>query len=634
MTESVGKNKNKLTTSFQEKFQKFGGFLSGMVIPNIGAFIAFGLITAIFLETGWYPNEKIAKLISPLLQYLLPMMIGYTGGEMIYGKRGAVAGATVTLGLIVGGGDVAMFLGAMIMGPLGGFIIKKFDDLVKDKIPEGFEMIVNNFSLGIVGGIICILSYIFVGPLMQSITNILAGGVSWIIDRGILPLSAIFIEPARVLFLNNVIDHGIMAPLGLEQAQSQGFSSLFMIIPNPGIGLGILLAYYIYAKGEMKDAVPSAILIHFFGGIHEIFYPFVLANPFLILADIAGGIAAIIIMQITNYGTTYTPSPGSIISVLALTPKGHYLGAILTVGISCIVTFLVAAFFVKKAYKNYEEPDEEIIFEDFPRTFGKKINGPIRKIVVACDAGMGSSAMSASSLRKKLKNAGLNVEVIHSAIANIPSDVDLIVTHVELTEIAKKAKPNKAHISISSYINPKEFNDIENLIRKNHEENKSYIIDEKEEVVEVKTNNNSDILDLENIIIDESIKDRDTCLNLINKKFVEGGYTTPRYLDGLYAKEEEFNTNMGNGLAIPHGSFDYKSEILKTDLVLIINKNGIEWNGSNVKLVVGIAGKGDEHLDILAKISTEFDTEEKVDDFVKIGNPAKIKEILENKERK
>ena len=442
--------KNKVAHSFQEKFQKFGGFLSGMVIPNIGAFIAFGLITAIFLKTGWYPNENIAKLISPLLQYLLPMMIGYTGGEMVYGKRGGVAGATVTLGLIVGGGDVAMFMGAMAMGPLGGFIIKKFDELVGDKIPEGFEMIVNNFSLGIIGGIICILSYLFIGPLMQSITNILAGGVSWIIAKKLLPLSAIFIEPARILFLNNVIDHGIMAPLGLEQAASQGFSPLFMIIPNPGIGLGILLAYYFYAKGEMKDATPSAILIHFFGGIHEIFFPFVLANPFLILANIAGGIAAIVTMQITNYGTTYTPSPGSIISVLALTPKGHYLGAFLTVGVSCLVTFVVAAFFVKRAYKDYEEPEVDLNAKaGEPIEFDGKINGPIRKVVVACDAGMGSSAMSASSLRKRLKQAGLDVDVVHAAIANIPNDADLIVTHQELTEIAKKARPNKPHFSIS-----------------------------------------------------------------------------------------------------------------------------------------------------------------------------------------
>lgn len=631
MTEVVQTNKNKLASSFQVKFQKFGGFLSGMVIPNIGAFIAFGLITAIFLETGWYPNEKIAKLISPLLHFLLPMMIGYTGGEMIYDKRGGVAGATVTLGLIVGGGDVAMFLGAMIMGPLGGFIIKKFDNLVKDKIPEGFEMIVNNFSLGIIGGIVCILSYLFIGPLMQSITNVLASGVELIIEKKILPLSAIFIEPARVLFLNNVIDHGIMAPLGLEQAQTQGFSPLFMIIPNPGIGLGILLAYYIYAKGEMKDAVPSAILIHFFGGIHEIFYPFVLANPFLILADIAGGIAAIVTMQITNYGTTYTPSPGSIISVFALTPKGHYLGAILTVAVSCFVTFIVAAFFVKRAYKNYEEANEkeEIKENDEKPTFDTNINGPIRKITVACDAGMGSSAMSASSLRKRLKKAGLDVEVVHSAIANIPQDSDLVVTHNELTDIAKKARPNKSHMSISGYINPKEFDDIEELVRKNHEENKVYLKDTDIKKPEEEVKNKKDVLLLENIIIDETIVDKDTALKLINERLVEGGYTTPRYLDGLYAKEEEFNTNMGNGLAIPHGSFDYKSEILKTGLVLIVNKNGIEWNGSDVKLVVGIAGKGDEHLDILAKISTEFDTEDKVDEFVQINDPQKMKEILE-----
>ncbi|MBM0047103.1 PTS mannitol transporter subunit IICBA [Anaerococcus sp. mt242] len=633
---------NKKSSGFQARFQKIGGYLSRMVIPNIGAFIAFGLITAIFLETGWYPNETIIKLKDPLLRSLLPILIGYSGGELVYGKRGAVAGALATFGLTIGS-DVAMFLGAMIVGPFGGWIIKKFDQAIDGKVREGFEMIVDNFSLGIIGGIFCILSFLFVEPIMAGITNALASGVVWVMEHKLLPLSAIFIEPARVLFLNNVIDHGILAPIGLEQVASQGFSPLFMIIPNPGIGLGILLAYWFFGKGEMKEAVPGAVIIHFLGGIHEIFFPYVLANPLLILADIAGGIAAIITMQITNYGPVYTPSPGSIISVLALTPRGKYLGAILTVGVSCLVTFLVASIFVKKYYRGYVENSPGSNTDGLVRSFNNienngTIDGQIKKIVVACDAGMGSSAMSASSLKKKLKEAGYNIEVVHTALQNIPNDADIVVTHKELTNLAMKAKPEKYHMSISSYINPPEFADVVNVVRENNDKDMKVSNSEKitsyEPSKENKTPNSAsnEVLKLDNIIITDDIKNRDEALRLINKHFVDGGYTTEKYLEAMVKKEKEFNTNIGNGLAIPHGTFEYKDEILKTGLVILVCKNGVRWNDEDVKLIIGIAGKGDEHLEILSKLATEFETQEKVDEFIALNNKTKMKNILESDE--
>ncbi len=627
----------KKSSGFQARFQKFGGYLSRMVIPNIGAFIAFGLITAIFLETGWSPNERIAQLIDPLLKSLLPILIGYSGGELVHGKRGAVAGALATFGLTVGS-DVAMFLGAMIVGPLGGWIIKKFDQAIDGKVREGFEMIVDNFSLGIIGGIFCILSFLFIEPIMETITAGLASGVIWVMDHKLLPLSAIFIEPARVLFLNNVIDHGILAPIGLEQVASQGFSPLFMIIPNPGIGLGILLAYWFFGKGEMKEAVPGALIIHFFGGIHEIFFPYVLANPLLILADIAGGIAAIITMQITNYGPVYTPSPGSIISVIAMTQKGKYIGAFLTVGVSALVTFLVASIFVKRYYKGYVEkaPSGAGVSNINKIENNGTIDGQIKKIVVACDAGMGSSAMSASSLRKKLKEAGYNIEVVHTALQDIPNDADIVVTHKELTNLAMKAKPEKYHMSISSYINPPEFADVVDIVRKNNDGVQKTVSEQEITSYQTKdidtAKNTNEVLALENIIVTDDIKTRTEALEIINDHFVAGGYTTKRYLEGMIKKEKEFDTNIGNGLAIPHGSVDYKDEILKTGLVVLVCKNGIKWNDEDVKLIIGIAGKGDEHLDVLAKLATEFETKEKVDQFIALNDRVKMKNILENTE--
>lgn len=593
----------------RDKFQKFGSFLSGMVIPNIGAFIAFGLITAIFIDSGWAPNEKIAKLIVPILSYLLPILIGYSGGELVHGKRGAVAGAIGTFGLVVGA-DIPMFLGAMIVGPFSGLVIKKFDELFSDKVPNGFEMIVDNFSLGILGGIVCILSFLFIEPVVVALTNAMAGGIEYLMNKGYLPLVSFLIEPGRVLFLNNAIDHGIMAPLGLTQVAKVGYSPLFMIIGNPGIGLGILLAYWKFGKGNMKEAAPGAIIIQFLGGIHEIYFPYVLSNPLTLIACIAGQMTNIIVMGLLNYGTVYTPSPASIFSVIAMTPKGKYLSMLIVVLSATIVTFLVASIFVKRYYRNYTE-DENVESESLNQ--GLEIEDKkVEKIVVACDAGMGSSAMTASSLKKRLKNEGFDIDVVHTSIQSIPEEADLIVVHKELAEAARKKAPNKTRIIISSYINPKEFDDLVDLLNEKRSDLKTKL----------------EVLPEKNIVIDDSINTREKALKKINQMLVEGGYTTEKYLDGMKEKEEEFHTNMGNGLAIPHGSYAYKKEILNTGLAVIVNKKGITWNDEKVYLVVGIAGKGDEHLEILSKIATEFDTEEKVREIVELGDKEKIKKAL------
>lgn len=593
----------------RDKFQKFGSFLSGMVIPNIGAFIAFGLITAIFIESGWAPNEKIAKLITPILSYLLPILIGYSGGELVHGKRGAVAGAIGTFGLVVGA-DIPMFLGAMIVGPFSGWVIKKFDELFRDKVPNGFEMIVDNFSLGILGGIVCILSFLFIEPVVVSLTNAMANGIETLMNKGYLPLVSFLIEPGRVLFLNNAIDHGIMAPLGLTQVAKVGYSPLFMIIGNPGIGLGILLAYWKFGKGNMKEAAPGAIIIQFLGGIHEIYFPYVLSNPLTLIACIAGQITNIVVMQLLSYGTVYTPSPASIFSVIAMTPKGKYLSMLIVVLSATIVTFLVASIFVKRYYRNYTE-DENIENENLNKDL-EIADKKVEKIVVACDAGMGSSAMTASSLKKRLKNEGFDIDVIHTSIQAIPDEADLIVVHKELAEAARKKAPNKTRIVISSYINPKEFDDLVDLLNEKRSDLKT----------------KPEVLPENNILIDDFIDTKEKALEKINEILVGGGYTTEKYLDGMKEKEEEFHTNMGNGLAIPHGSYAYKKEILNTGLAVIVNKKGIIWNDEKVYLVIGIAGKGDEHLEILSKIATEFDTEEKVKEIVELGDKEKIKKAL------
>jgi PTS system mannitol-specific IIC component len=330
----------------REKLQKFGAFMAGMVMPNIGAFIAWGLVTAFFIPTGWTPNENLVQLVGPTINYLLPLLIGYTGGKMVYGIRGGVVGATATMGVIVGA-DIPMFIGAMAMGPLGGYLMKLFDDLVQEGVPSGFEMLVNNFSAGILAGLLAILGYYAIGPVAEGLSNALGAGVQFLIDTRLLPLAALIIEPAKVLFLNNTINHGILAPLGVAAAAERGRAIHFLLETNPGPGLGLLTAYWLAGKGTAKQSAPGAILIHFFGGIHEIYFPYVLAQPVMILAMWAGGILADLWFVITDAGLVATPSPGSIFAYLAVTPRGQHIPVLGGVLIGAVASFLVGSVLLR-----------------------------------------------------------------------------------------------------------------------------------------------------------------------------------------------------------------------------------------------------------------------------------------------
>ncbi|MFB6469294.1 PTS mannitol transporter subunit IICB [Cytobacillus sp. Hz8] len=465
-------------SGFKVKVQKFGSFLSGMVMPNIGAFIAWGLITALFIPTGWIPNKDLATLVDPMIKFLLPLLIGFTGGRMVYDIRGGVVGAIATMGVIVGT-DIPMFLGAMIMGPIGGVVIKGFDKLVHGKIKAGFEMLVNNFSAGILGGMLTLIAYKGIGPVVEAISNVLASGVQFIVDHHILPLANVFIEPAKVLFLNNAINHGILTPLALEQASDAGKSILFMLESNPGPGLGVLLAFMIFGKGTAKSTAPGAAIIHFFGGIHEIYFPYILMKPQLLLATMAGGVSGTFTFSIFNAGLVAAPSPGSIFAYLAMTPKGGYFGVLAGVLVATIVSFLVAALILKTSKSTEEDLSEATtkmeemkgkkssVSSVLAQTETNTINpNEVKKIVFACDAGMGSSAMGASILRNKVQKAGLDITVINTAISNLPDDADVVVTHKDLTDRAISKLPKATHISVDNFLNSPKYDELVNSLKK------------------------------------------------------------------------------------------------------------------------------------------------------------------------
>jgi PTS system mannitol-specific IIC component len=317
-----------------------------MIIPNMGAFIAWGLITAFFIPTGWIPNEKFSALVGPMILYLLPILIGYTGGHMVHGIRGGVVGATATMGVVVGA-DIPMFLGAMIMGPLGGWAMKMVDDRLEEHVPIGFEMLINNFSAGILAIILTLLGNVVIGPIVQGLSNVAGSIVDGLVSARLLPLAAIIIEPAKVLFLNNALNHGVLAPLGVAAAEQSGRAIHFLLETNPGPGLGLLVAYYVAGKGMLKQSAPGAMIIHFLGGIHEIYFPYVLAHPIMILSVIAGGLTADLWFVISGAGLVATPSPGSIFAYLAVTPPGQHFAVLTGVLIGAVAAFLVGSFILR-----------------------------------------------------------------------------------------------------------------------------------------------------------------------------------------------------------------------------------------------------------------------------------------------
>ena len=475
-------------TSLRVRVQKFGTFLSNMIMPNIAAIIAWGLITAFVIPVGWTPNEKIATMVGPSILYLLPILIAYTGGKMVYGVRGGVVGGFSVIGVIMAtsdpafigdGNSVPMFLGAMIMGPLTAYVMKRIDGLWTGRIKPGFEMLVDNFSAGIWGAIMAVLGMFVLAPPLLWIIERLGQAVDFLVTNNILPLTSVFIEPAKVLFLNNAINHGVLTPLGIEEAAETGKSILFLLEANPAAGTGVLLAYMFFGKGVARATSPGAAIIVFFGGIHEVYFPYVLMRPRLILATIAGGMTQIFINVLFSTGLRAPAAPGSIFAVYAQTASGDYLGVTLSVVGGIAASFLVAAFLLKTDKGDWDEGDLEVATQSMVAMKGKDSlassvvsgsrdthTGPITSIVFACDAGMGSSAMGASVLRKKIKDAGFpEVTVVNKSIADLDDTYDLVVTHQDLTERARPRTASALHVSVDNFMASPRYDDIVGMLR-------------------------------------------------------------------------------------------------------------------------------------------------------------------------
>jgi PTS system mannitol-specific IIC component len=499
--------------------QRFGTYLSGMIMPNIPALIAWGIFTAFFIEAGFTPNADLSTIVGPFIHYLLPIIIAYTGGNIVYGIRGGVVASIATMGAIAGSdlliarvnadlpadnqlGEVHMFIGAMIMAPLAAYTMKWLDSLWEGKIKAGFEMLVNMFSAGIWGFVMAIVGFYPIAWMVNGLMTMLSNAVNWLVEMNLLPLTSIVIEPAKVLFLNNAINHGVLTPLGIQQAADEGSSILFLLEANPGPGLGLLLAFAFFGLGAARASAPGAALIQFVGGIHEVYFPYALMKPVTILALIAGGMTGVTTNMLLGGALRAPAAPGSILAILAQTATGAYFAVILSVVLSATVTFLIAGIILRASRKRdlaAMGATDDAFGAAITQTEAAKgkssdalggLRGgaatqagggiepasvaerEIKSIVFACDAGMGSSAMGASVLRNKMKKAGIDdVTVVNKAIANLDASADVVITQNQLTDRAKAQAPGAFHVSVDNFMNSPKYEEVVDMVREQHESN-------------------------------------------------------------------------------------------------------------------------------------------------------------------
>ncbi len=603
--------------------QRFGKFLSAMVMPNIGAFIAWGFITALFIADGWLPNERLASIQPYMLYYLIPVLIAGQGGYMVGGDRGRVMGAIAVMGTIAGVGGTEgqpMLLGAMVMGPLAGWCIKKFDQFMETRMPAGFEMLINNFSVGILGMLLAILGFYGIGPAMTAILAVLSAGVDVLVNHGLLPLAAIFIEPAKVLFLNNAINHGIFTPIGTEQALETGRSIMYMLEADPGPGLGVLLAYWAFAKDKAtKQSVPGAVIIHFFGGIHEIYFPYVLMNPLVIIAPIVGNMVAIFWFSIMKCGLVSPAAPGSIIAFLSMTPKDKMWQTIVGVLLATVVSFLIASPIIKftDKGKNLEDAQDQVAASKAQAkgtalAAGAGIADPslVKKIIFACDAGMGSSAMGATKFRNRIKEMRPDITVTNTSVDNIPADCDIAVVQEMLIDRAKKSAPQAEIVSIGNFLADPA---LDVLFEKITSDPVSAVTESMameaaaEEKADAPAEPKPAVMHASGILLQQPPVTKETAIRLAGKLLVDEGCVEPPYVEAMLDREKVFTTYMGMGIAIPHGTSEAKAQVKKTGITLVQFPEGVDFGDEKANLVFGIAGIGDEHLDMIQKIVQALD---------------------------
>lgn len=618
--------------------QRFGKFLSAMIMPNIGALIAFGFLAAFFNSSGWIPHEGFATIFSAILVYLIPILIASTGGKLIGGERGSIVAAIAVMGAIMSDTGTTMLMAAMIIGPLGGFCIRKFDEIMDGHMPAGFEMLINNFSAGIMGMLLAMFSYLAIGPFMNLILAILTAGVNILVEHGLLPPIAVFVEPAKVLFLNNAINHGIFTPIATAQAAESGRSIMYMLEANPGPGLGVLLAYMFFCEDKKtKQSAPGAVVIHLLGGIHEIYFPYILMNPLVIIAPIVGNIVAIFWYNLTGSGLVGPASPGSIIAYMMMAPRDSMISVLVGVLIAAAVSFVIASAIIRMSRgKSLEEAQAEVASrkaeakgESIVSTVEIKTED-VRKIVFACDAGMGSSAMGATKFRNRIKAKRPDLTVINTSVDTIPSDCNIAVVQITLAERARKSVPGARIVTINNFLADAALDALYEELTGTLDVQGNVQAGDKEEAVQEKalqqaagaeSDQQEMTVEEKQVLVKEGIRlnlppvSKEEAIRAAGELLTELGYVDASYIDAMQEREKIVTTYMGMGVAIPHGTSQAKGTVKKTGIVLMQYPDGVNFGDEKAQLVFGIAGIGDEHLDLLSKICGMLEEEDVLEKF-------------------
>ena len=622
---------------------RFGKFLSAMVMPNIGAFIAWGFITALFIDTGWIPNAELASIQPFMLTFLLPVLIAAQGGKMVGGDRGRVMGAIAVMGCIAGVGGTEgqpMLMGAMIMGPLAGWIIKKFDKMMENRMPAGFEMLINNFSVGIFGMIMAILGYYAIGPVMSAILSVLSAGVAFLVNHSLLPLVSVFLEPAKVLVLNNAINHGVFTPIGAEQVAEAGKSIMYMLETNPGPGLGVLLAYMFFSKDRTtRGSAPGAIIIHFFGGIHEIYFPYILMNPVVIIAPIVGNACAILFFSIMNAGLNGPAAPGSIIAFTMMSPRSSIFVSWIGVAIAAAVSFVIAAPIVKMAgAKNLEEAQGQMqqmkaeakgtaapAAADAPLADGSAV----KKVIFACDAGMGSSAMGATKFRNRIKEERPDLIVTNTSVDNIPADADVVVCQQVLADRARACAPQAHLVAIGNFLADPGLDALYRTLTAARPAQAQAAPDAAAAEPAPAEEKKRTVMTADCVMLGLQPVSKEDAIRAAGRLLVEQGCVDEQYIDAMLEREKLVTTYMGMGIAIPHGTTEQKARVKKSGIVMLQYPEGVDFGDEKAQLIFGIAGVGDEHLDLLSNICTALEDETVLNNLKTTGDVSYVLKCLE-----
>lgn len=250
----------------------------------------------------------------------------------------------------------------------------------------------------------------------------------------------------------------------------------------------------------------------------------------------------------------------------------------------------------------------------------------VRKIIVACDAGIGSSAMGAGVLRKKVQDAGLTqISVTNSAINRLPEDVDLVITHRDLTERALRHAPQAQHISLTNFLDSQLYSDLVSHLAAAQPAGGSVAA---APVVEPQAATLFQ-LGAANVFLNLQASDKEQAIRFAGEQLVKGGYVEPEYVDAMLAREKLTSTYLGESIAVPHGTIEAKDRVLKTGIVFCQYLQGVRFGDDEddvAKLVIGIAARNNEHIAVITRLTNALD-----DDTViaRLAQTQDVQEVLD-----